>query len=413
MKQVLVIDAPPLLRDFLKEKLSSVGVDLLIANGRRDAFTKTISAMPDLIVIDYQDSFDDLMDFLQKKRDNPNAVSIPIILTGPALSPDLLAQLLPFKVIKYFNRPIKFDVFFDSIGKVLKTPLSIDTTPSILETHLNDNIIFIEASQGLNRDKIAMLQYKISEMIDANKIATPKIVVMLTNLTLGFSDAMNLELLLNNIISDDRVRHKFIKILSLDQFTRDFVRGHSEYNGLEVVDNLAGVLETLINAQDTGDIGTIADKLLNATEDAGEGVAEMRFSSEAAGTTGSATPAKKLTIAIVDDDAVVRTLLEKIFVTINATSVPFATGADFVTATNTTVFDLVILDVFMPGISGFDILVNLRNRQYPSPVIVYSNATQKASVVQALGLGAKSYLIKPLKPDAIIQKALEVLNAKV
>ncbi len=414
MKQVLIIDAPPLFRDFLKEKLSSVGIEVSIASGRRDAFTKAISSLPDLILIDLQDSFESLMDFLQKKRDNPNAVSIPIILTGPALSQDFLAQLLPFKVIKYFNRPIKFDIFFDSIGRVLKTPLSIDTTLSIMETHLNDNIIFIEVAQGLNRDKIAMIRYKISEMIDANKLSTPKIVLMLTNLTLGFSDSANLEFLLNNVISDQRVRHKHIKILSLDSFTRDFVRGHVEYNDLEVVEDLSGVLATLINdSSDTELTDTIADKILSATDEAGDGLVEMRFFSETGVLDAEGEDHKKLVIAIVDDDAVVRTLLEKVFASINAEVMSFPSGSEFLAATNKRVFDLVILDVFMPGISGFDILMNLRAKQYSSPVIVYSNATQKASVVQALSLGAKSYLIKPLKPDAIIQKAIEVLNSKV
>ncbi len=414
MKQVLIIDAPPLFRDFLKEKLTSVGIEVSIANGRRDAFTKTISQLPDLIIIDFQESFTELMDFLQKKRDNPNAVSIPIIITGPALRSDKLAQLLPYKVIKYFNRPIKFDVFFDSIGRVLKTSLSIDTTLSIMETHLNENIIFIEIAQGLNRDKIAMIRYKISEMIEANKLSTPKIVLMLTNLTLGFSDSMNLELLLNNVISDQRVRHKYIKVLSLDPFTREFIKGHVEYNDLEVVDNLAGVLATLLNERNDSDLtGTIADKILCATEDAGEGLVEMRFFSETGVLDTEGDEHKKLLIAIVDDDAVVRTLLEKIFASLNADVVSYPAGSEFLAATNKKVFDLVILDVFMPGISGFDILMNLRAKQYPSPVIVYSNATQKASVVQALSLGAKSYLIKPLKPDAIIQKAIEVLNSKV
>ncbi len=414
MKQVLIIDAPPLFRDFLKEKLSSVGIEVSTANGRRDAFTKTISLLPDLILIDLQESLQELMDFLQKKRDNPNAVSIPIILTGPALDPTELAQLLPFKVIKYFNRPIKFDVFFDSIGRVLKTGLSIDTTMSIMETHLNDNIIFVEIAQGLNRDKIAMIRYKITEMIDANKLSNPKIVLMLTNLTLGFSDSTNLELLLNNVISDQRVRHKFIKILSLDPFTRDFIKGHVEYAGLEVVDNLSGVLATLINESSDNDLtGTIADKILSATDEASDGLVEMRFFSETGVLDTEDTEHKKLIIAVVDDDAVVRTLLEKVFASINADVVTFPSGSEFLAGTNKTIFDLVILDVFMPGISGFDILMNLKSKQYPSPVIVYSNATQKASVVQALSLGAKSYLIKPLKPDAIIQKAIEVLNSKV
>jgi DNA-binding response OmpR family regulator len=65
----------------------------------------------------------------------------------------------------------------------------------------------------------------------------------------------------------------------------------------------------------------------------------------------------------------------------------------------------------MPGLSGFDILNFLHTKHYPSPVIIYSNITQRESVVQALSLGAKSFLVKPQKPDVIIQKSLEVINA--
>jgi DNA-binding response OmpR family regulator len=67
----------------------------------------------------------------------------------------------------------------------------------------------------------------------------------------------------------------------------------------------------------------------------------------------------------------------------------------------------------MPGLSGFDILKTLHSKQYKTPIIIYSNATSKESVVQALSLGAKSYLVKPLKPEALLQKAIEVLHSRI
>ena len=66
----------------------------------------------------------------------------------------------------------------------------------------------------------------------------------------------------------------------------------------------------------------------------------------------------------------------------------------------------------MPGMSGFDILTKLKVTPDAPPVIVYSQATQREVVIQALSLGAKSYLVKPQKPDVIITKAIEVLHAK-
>ena len=51
MKKVLIIDAPPLFREFLKEKLTIEKIDVDIAHGNRDAFTKLVSTLPDLVVV--------------------------------------------------------------------------------------------------------------------------------------------------------------------------------------------------------------------------------------------------------------------------------------------------------------------------------------------------------------------------
>jgi DNA-binding response OmpR family regulator len=45
------------------------------------------------------------------------------------------------------------------------------------------------------------------------------------------------------------------------------------------------------------------------------------------------------------------------------------------------------------------------------PVIVLSAVTQRESVIRAFQMGVKSYLIKPLKPDDIFKKSLEILKA--
>ncbi|MGI5174369.1 response regulator [Treponema sp. OMZ 840] len=416
MKQVLLIDTPPLFREFLKEKLTSEKISVETLGGRRDAFAKTVSMLPDLIIIDISDTFDDLTEFCEKKRSDPNAYSIPIILTGPIPPREILTKLPAYQVIKYFNKPIKFDIFFDFIGQTLRIPLSIDTTPSIMEIHLNKNIIFIELAQGLNREKLSLLKYRLDEMIEANKLISPKIVLMISNLKLSFVDAVNLELLLSNVTFDPRIQRKNIKILSTDKFIGEFVEGHEEFRGIEVAGELSQVLRTLVNANPADNItDIISEDILRSTGDTKEGTVEMRFFSESGvfNSGNGVEKNQKLQIAIVDDDPITRKILESAFASLNSTIETFDSGARFLVAANQKVYDLVILDIFMPGISGFDILVKLQTKQYPSPIIVYSSAAQKTSVIQALSLGAKAYLVKPLKPEAIIQKALEVLNARI
>lgn len=415
MKQVLIIDASPMFREFLKEKLTAEKVSVEIANGKRDAFTKLISTLPDLVIIDVEESMEDLIDFLESKHADPNARTIPIIISGPIIAREKVATLAQFGVLKYFTKPIKFDIFFESIGKILRAAFTIDVTPCVLEIHINGNIIFIEIAQGLNREKLALLKYKLPEIIDANHIVNPKLIIMMTDLQLSFVDGANLELLFDNIIADTRIQKKNIKVLSLDSFTRELIDGHPQYSGIEVTNNLNQVLNSLVESGPTTNIHElVTDKILAPDEKAEQGSVEMRFVSD----TGVISSEDKnegnvLKIAIVDDDAVVRKLLQAAFATISAETVLFTSGAEFLQATGTQSFDLVILDIYMTGLSGFDILKSLQERGFKTPIIVYSQATQREAVVQALTLGAKSYLVKPQKPEVIIQKAVDVLHAEL
>ena len=300
-----------------------------------------------------------------------------------------------------------------SSGILLRTNFSIDTTPCILELHLNENIIFVEVAQGLNREKLALLKYRISEMIDNNHLIAPKVILMMTDLSLCFVDGANLEYLLDNIIADSRIMRRNVKVLSLDSFTKELIKGHKKYEGIEVVENLSSILNSLVDSGTATSVAeVISDKILTATEDVSEGSVQMKFHSES-GVMEEKVNAleQQLAIAVVDDDIVTLRLLKSCFATISVQVDCFSSGSEFLGATNRKVYDLVILDIFMPGLSGFDILNFLHTKHYPSPVIIYSNITQRESVVQALSLGAKSFLVKPQKPDVIIQKSLEVINA--
>lgn len=67
----------------------------------------------------------------------------------------------------------------------------------------------------------------------------------------------------------------------------------------------------------------------------------------------------------------------------------------------------------MPGMNGFEVLKNLRSRGITTPIIVLSAISQREAVLKVLSAGVKSYMIKPLKPDAILKKAIEILQTSV
>lgn len=65
--------------------------------------------------------------------------------------------------------------------------------------------------------------------------------------------------------------------------------------------------------------------------------------------------------------------------------------------------DLVVLDLLMPGMDGFDALRELR-RFSAIPVIVLSAKDANGDKIKGLGLGADDYLVKPFNPDELVAR---------
>lgn len=412
MKSVLLIDGSKLFQDFLRDKVATEQVDLECVNSR-EAYSKMLSLLPDLIIIEVEDEIkEELTNLLNKKHVDPNAKKIPIIMTGPVIDRSKIANLVEFGVVKYFTKPIKFDVFFESMGRILKMPLSMDTTPCILDIHLNGSIIFVEVAQGLNREKLLLLKYKLSEIIDKYKINIPKVILMLTNLQLTFVDGANLELLLNNVSAGGRIPNKYIKVLSLDKFVTELIGGHPEYSGMVVSQNLQYVISSLMNDDSSWNYDSkefIYDKILNSdrpAEEAGLGFMDDR-------STGDKNTGTMIKVALVDDDVVVRKLLENAFTSASGEATLFENGTSFMKAVSEEAdFDVLVLDLYLPDMDGISILKTLMQRNYQTPILIYSKASSKDVVVNALSLGAKCYLVKPQKPGTIVNKALEIIHSR-
>jgi DNA-binding NtrC family response regulator len=72
-------------------------------------------------------------------------------------------------------------------------------------------------------------------------------------------------------------------------------------------------------------------------------------------------------------------------------------------------FDVVLLDLQMPGVGGMEVLARLRARGDDTPVVVVSAHDRTINVVQAMRLGAVDFLSKPLTPDALRRVVAEVI----
>ena len=111
-----------------------------------------------------------------------------------------------------------------------------------------------------------------------------------------------------------------------------------------------------------------------------------------------------LKIAICDDEKEFRDAAErmlKLYMEDKGVSYQvdtFGVPSDLVDATEEgTIYDIYLLDIYMPGITGMSIATELRSRSVKSPVIFLTSSTDHA--LEAFGVDATHYLLKPYTKD--------------
>jgi DNA-binding response OmpR family regulator len=114
-------------------------------------------------------------------------------------------------------------------------------------------------------------------------------------------------------------------------------------------------------------------------------------------------------ILIIDDEATLRQTLARILQQAGFEVTTAEDGEQGLSYIETTGFDLVFMDLRMPGMAGLDVL-KLIHASHPNlPVILFTAQPDLNSAVDALRNGAIDYLLKPLKPQALIERAQAVL----
>jgi two-component system chemotaxis response regulator CheY len=72
--------------------------------------------------------------------------------------------------------------------------------------------------------------------------------------------------------------------------------------------------------------------------------------------------------------------------------------------------DLVIMDITMPNKTGIEALRDIKGMNSSAKVIMCSAMGQEAMVLEAIKLGALDFIVKPFKPDRIIQAVTKALG---
>ena len=416
MKKILVIDESSLFRDYLTKKLETKGFATVQGKSGLDGSVKMRSEMPDLIIMDYHLTRKSSTEVLKEKTENRNISKIPVIMTGNKIDKTKIVQTAKYGVKKFYSKPVRTDALLKGISELLNVDVVVDTTPCVIEAHLNDQMLFVEIARGLNIEKIEILKYRIAELMDLYSIQAPRVLIMMSDIELTEDDHDKFEALLDTVFEHAGPYSRYMKILTKSQFVQNFVATHSDYNTIGVTDNLTKAMDDLLGLKpdNIAHDEVVRQRLLASSSPKKEKDETflLRFDEDLD------TPApdeggkdRAVTVAVVDDDFIIQSLVTTILQETGWLIKAYNNGKEFVEDLAATDLDLVFLDLMMPEMDGFEVLQHLKANRVKLPIIILSALSQQETVVKAMSFGVHSYLIKPIKPEMLIRKTAELLNS--
>ena len=115
-------------------------------------------------------------------------------------------------------------------------------------------------------------------------------------------------------------------------------------------------------------------------------------------------------ILIIDDEATLRQTMARILLRAGFEVTTVASGKEALAIINEQMFDLIYLDIRMPDINGLEVLKTIHAQLPELPVILFTAQPDLHSAVEALRRGATDYLMKPLKPETIVERTRAILS---
>jgi two-component system, OmpR family, response regulator len=115
-------------------------------------------------------------------------------------------------------------------------------------------------------------------------------------------------------------------------------------------------------------------------------------------------------LLVVDDEPTLRELLSATLRFAGFTVASAATGAEAIALSASQAPDLVLLDIMLPDMEGFDVVRRLRERGRPVPVLFLTARDAPEDKVNGLTLGGDDYVTKPFNLEELIARIRAILR---
>ena len=117
----------------------------------------------------------------------------------------------------------------------------------------------------------------------------------------------------------------------------------------------------------------------------------------------------KAHILVVDDDDRIRDLVKQYLNENNYLVTTALSAEDAKKKVDNIKFDLIVLDIMMPGKSGLEFTIENKDKLY-TPIILLTAKGEAQERIHGLEIGADDYLAKPFEPKELILRIKNILN---
>lgn len=109
-------------------------------------------------------------------------------------------------------------------------------------------------------------------------------------------------------------------------------------------------------------------------------------------------------ILIIEDEKNLADALKQIMTEAHYIADAVYTGTDGIDYAMSGIYDMIILDVMLPGKNGFEVIHELRTSQITTPVIMLTARDEVSSKITGLDNGADDYMTKPFEPEELLAR---------
>jgi CheY-like chemotaxis protein len=115
-------------------------------------------------------------------------------------------------------------------------------------------------------------------------------------------------------------------------------------------------------------------------------------------------------ILYAEDDIFMQKLIVHALVRLGYEVTTVDDGLEALEAIESDEFNLIILDLFMPKMSGFEVVEKIRDeKKLKTPILIISRNNLNDTIHRAYTVGANDYIVKPFEPEDLVIKVTRLL----